>query len=117
MMSYIKKIVKFFVMILYRIEILIFPVNPKIVVFESNMGRNYTGNPRCIYEEMARRGLDQKYRCYVILEDPATEVPGHAVKVKRTRFQYFYIMARAGVIVSDSRMPKFIVKRKGVTYI
>lgn len=116
-MSYIKKIVKFFVMILYRIEILIFPVNPKIVVFESNMGRNYTGNPRCIYEEMVKRGLDQKYRCYVMLENPATKVPGHAVKVKRNRFQYFYIMARAGVLVSDSRMPKFIVKRKGVTYI
>lgn len=117
MMTYIKKIVKFFVMILYRIEVLIFPVNPNIVVFESNLGRNYTGNPRCIYEEMVARGLDKKYRCYVILEDVSTPVPGNAIKLRRTRFAYFYIMARTGIIVSDSRMPKFIIKRKGVTYI
>lgn len=113
----IKKIIKFFVMVLYRIETLILPVNPEIVVFESNLGRNYTGNPRCIYEEMVARGLDKEYRCYVILENVSTKVPGAATKVRRTRFQYFYIMARAGVIVSDSRMPKFIVKRQGVTYI
>lgn len=117
LITYIKKIVKFFVMILYRIETIVLKVNPKVVVFESNLGRNYTGNPKCIYEEMVERGLDKEYRCYVILEDLTTQIPGNAVKVKRTRIQYFYIMAIAGVIVSDSRMPKYIIKRKGVTYI
>ena len=117
LITYIKKVVKFFVMILYRIETIVLRVNPKVVVFESNLGRNYTGNPKCIYEEMVARGLDKEYRCYVILEDLATQIPGNAVKVKRTRIQYFYIMAIARVIVSDSRMPKYIIKRKGVTYI
>ena len=117
LITYIKKVVKFFVMILYRIETIVLRVNPKVVVFESNLGRNYTGNPKCIYEEMVERGLDKEYRCYVILEDLTTQIPGNAAKVKRTRIQYFYIMAIAGVIVSDSRMPKYIIKRKGVTYI
>ena len=117
LISYIKKVVKFFVMILYRIETIVLRVNPKVVVFESNLGRNYTGNPKCIYEEMVARGLDKEYRCYVILEDLSTQIPGNAIKVKRTRIQYFYIMAIAGVIVCDSRMPKYIIKRKGVTYI
>lgn len=115
--SYIKKIVKFFVMMLYQIEAHILSIQPDVIVFESNLGRNYTGNPKAIYEEMVARGLDQKYRCYFILEDLSTPVPGRVVKVKRTRWLYFYIMATAGVIVSDSRMPKYIVKRKGVTYI
>ncbi len=114
---YIKKIMKCFVMILYRVETIVLKVNPKVIVFESNLGRNYTGNPKCIYEEMVKQGLDKEYRCYVILEDTKTKVPGNAIKVKRTRIQYFYIMAIAGVIVSDSRMPKYIIKRKGVTYI
>ena len=108
---------KCFVMILYRVETIVLKVNPKVIVFESNLGRNYTGNPKCIYEEMVKQGLDKEYRCYVILEDTKTKVPGNAIKVKRTRIQYFYIMAIAGVIVSDSRMPKYIIKRKGVTYI
>ena len=102
---------------IYRIETVVLKVNPNIIVFESNLGRNYTGNPRCIYEEMVARGLDKSYKCYVILEDMTTQVPGNAIKVKRTRIQYFYILAKAGVIVSDSRMPKYIIKRKGVTYI
>lgn len=117
LISYIKKVVKFFVMVLYRIETVVLRVDPKVVVFESNLGRNYTGNPKCIYEEMVARGLDKEYRCYVILEDLSTQIPGNAIKVKRTRIQYFYIMAIAGVIVCDSRMPKYIIKRKGVTYI
>lgn len=117
MKQYIKKIIKFFIIMIYRIETVVLKVNPNIIVFESNLGRNYTGNPRCIYEEMVARGLDKSYKCYVILEDMTTQVPGNAIKVKRTRIQYFYILAKAGVIVSDSRMPKYIIKRKGVTYI
>lgn len=104
-------------MILYRIETWILPIQPEIIVFESNLGRNYTGNPKCIYEEMVARGLDQEYRCYIILDDTSMVVPGHAKKIKRVRLQYFYIMARAGVIISDSRLPKFIIKRQGVAYI
>ena len=117
MKQYIKKIIKFFIIMIYGIETVVLKVNPNIIVFESNLGRNYTGNPRCIYEEMVARGLDKSYKCYVILEDMTTQVPGNAIKVKRTRIQYFYILAKAGVIVSDSRMPKYIIKRKGVTYI
>ena len=117
MKQYIKKIIKFFVLLIYRLETVVLKINPKIIVFESNLGRNYTGNPRCIYEEMVARGLDHEYQCYVILEDMNTVIPGNAKKIKRTRIQYFYILARAGVIVSDSRMPKYIIKRKGVTYI
>lgn len=117
LIQYIKKIIKFFVLIVYRIETWILPVQPDIVVFESNLGRNYAGNPKCIYEEMVARGLDKEYRCYISLEDVNTPIPGQAKKLRRIRFQYFKVMARAGVIVSDSRLPKFIIKRKGVTYI
>lgn len=88
-----------------------------VIVFESNVGRNYSGNPKAVFEEMIRRGLDKKYRCYYILEDTNTELPGDIRKIKRTRLQYFYIMAIAKVWVSDSRFPRYIVKRKGVHYI
>ena len=113
----IKKFIKFFVLLLYRVETFVLPIHQDIIVFESNLGRNYTGNPRCIYEQMVAQGLDKKYRCYVILDDVSTLVPGNAKKVHRMRVQYFYVMARARFIVSDSRMPKFIIKRKGATYI
>lgn len=101
----------------YKILTKILPINKKIILFESNLGRNYTGNPKAIYEEMVARGLDKKYRCYFILEDMQTKIPGSAKKIKRNRFRYFYYFAKAGVWISDSRFPMYIIKRKGCTYI
>ncbi len=95
----------------------ILPVNKKKILFESNLGRNYTGNPRAIYEEMIRQGLDRTYRCYFILEDRNTKLPGSAKKIKRNRFRYFFLFATAGIWVCDSRLPRYIIKRRGVTYI
>ncbi len=113
----IKRAGRKIVLRLYHIEIKIIPVQKDIIVFESNMGRNYTGNPKCIYEEMVRGGLDKKYRCYIMLDDVSTYVPGNAKKLKRTRTLYFMIMGIAGIWVSDCRQPNYIIKRKGVRYI
>ncbi len=78
-----KKMIKRFgkkaVMLLYRVESSILPINKNIIIFESNMGRNYTGNPKAIYEEMVKQGLDKKYRCYFFLDNIATEIPGSAI--------------------------------------
>lgn len=101
----------------YKILTKILPINKKIILFESNLGRNYTGNPKAIYEEMVARGLDKKYRCYFILEDMQTKIPGSAKKIKRNRFRYFYYFAKAGVWISNSQFPMYIIKRKGCTYI
>lgn len=112
-----RKYAKKIVIKLYKIETKILPINKNIIVFESNLGRNYTGNPRCIYEEMVRLGLDKKYRCYIMLDDVSTNVPGNCKKLKRTRTAYFFIMGIAGTLVCDSRQPKYIIKREGVNYI
>jgi CDP-glycerol glycerophosphotransferase len=116
----IKKVKKTFKKVVisgYKIGCKFLPLNKNIILFESNLGRNYTGNPRAIYEEMVRQGLDQKYRCYFILENPDTPLPGSAKAVKRTRLLYFYLFAIAGTWVCDTRLPKYILKRQGCTYI
>jgi CDP-glycerol glycerophosphotransferase len=81
------------------------------------VGRNFTGNPKAIYEEMVRLELDRKYRCYIILEDMETNISGSAKKLKRNRFRYFYYFAVAGIWISDTRFPKYIIKRKETVYI
>ncbi|MFW5670487.1 MAG: CDP-glycerol glycerophosphotransferase family protein, partial [Acetivibrio ethanolgignens] len=45
-------------------------VQEDIILFECMLGRNYSGNPKGIYEEMVRQGLDKKYRIYWIFEEP-----------------------------------------------
>ncbi|HWT27162.1 MAG TPA: CDP-glycerol glycerophosphotransferase family protein, partial [Mobilitalea sp.] len=113
----IKKRLKSIVLACYKLLTKVLPLNKHIILFESNLGRNYAGNPKAIYEEMVNQGLDKKYRCYYILENMNTEIPGAAGKVKRNRIRYFLLFAVAGVWVSDSRMPKYLIKRSGCTYI
>ncbi len=117
MKQIIKKIIKIPVLILYRIFILIHKVDRRVIIFESNLGRNYSGNPRFIYEEMVARGLDKLYACYFILEDTRIELPGSIRKVKRISLLYFYLFAKAGLWVSDTRMPTYLKKRKDAVYI
>ena len=111
------KILKQLLLSYYKLLTKMLPINHRIILFESNMGRNYTGNPRAIYEEMVRLGLDRKYRCYFILEDIKVKIPGSAKIIKRNRFRYFYYFAIAGIWISDTRFPKYIIKRRDTIYI
>lgn len=101
----------------YRLCLKLFSVNKKVIVFESNAGRNYTGNPRYIYEEMVRQGLDRVFRIYYVFDDPSVRLPGRVRKIKRMRFLYYYAFAVAGTWVCDLRLPNELVKRKECTYI
>ena len=93
------------------------PINNNLIIFASNMGRNYSGNPKHIYEEMVRQGLDKKLKCVWILEDITTKIPGKAKKVKRSRLMYYYYLARAKIWVFDTRDPRYVQKREQGYYI
>lgn len=104
-------------LLLYRFCVMTFGVDKKIVLFESNLGRNYSGNPRFIYENMVARGLDHKFQCYFIVEDLGIDIPGKIRKIKRKSLIYFIVFAKAGFWVSDTRMPGYLIKRKKTIYI
>lgn len=113
----IRSVIKKITILSYRCMVRILPVKKKVILFESNLGRNYTGNPRAVYEEMVREGLDQEYECIWFFEDQRKKIPGKAKVVKRARFQYLYYMAVAKVWVFDCRQPEFLIKRKETSYI
>jgi CDP-glycerol glycerophosphotransferase len=81
------------------------------------MGRNYSGNPKHVYEQMIRKSLDKKLKCIWLLEDPNIEIPGNAKKVKKSRLKYYYYLARAKIWVFDTRDPPHILKREQDYYI
>lgn len=117
MKAKIKSLIKWMVLRFYDVCMVVCPVRKDTILFESNMGRNYTGNPKAIYEKMIEQGMDYLYHIVFVLEDVDTPIPGNVYKIKKNRLKYLYYMATAKVWVSDSRMPAFIRKRKGVTYI
>lgn len=66
-------------------------------MIESSIGRNFTGNPKAIYESMVESGFCEGKDIYVILEDVQTKIDGPAKKIKRNRLRFFYVLATAKV--------------------
>lgn len=117
MKTKIKQMLKKLILIQYRFMTKVLPIRKNVIVFQSNVGRNYTGNPKSIYEEMVAKKLDQRFRCYYILDNPHQTIPGNGKTVRNSRFFYYYLMAVAGIWISDARFPNYIIKRKGVTFL
>ena len=113
----IRQIIKKIVIIIYHIFLKVLPVNDKVIFFESSVGRNYSSNPKYVYEEMVKQELDNEFKCIWSLEDITIEIPGNATKVKRARLKYLYYLAIAKIWVCDTRQPSFLVKRTNTTYI
>ena len=113
----IRQIIKKIVISLYHVFLKVLPVNDRVIFFESSVGRNYSGNPKYVYEEMVKQGMDKEFKCIWSLENTTIEIPGNAKKVKRARLKYLYYLAIAKIWVCDTRQPAFLVKRPETTYI
>jgi CDP-glycerol glycerophosphotransferase len=92
-------------------------VDSKVIIFESNLGKNYTGNPKAIYEKMVKRGLDQVYTCVWIFNNPQTVIPGKHIQVKKMRLKYLYYFNKAKYWIVDSRQPLFLNKKAETIFI
>ena len=112
-----KQLIKNITFQLYKVLTYLIPTDKKIIIFQSSNGRNYTGNPRYIYEEMVCQGLDEEYECIWFLFDTSIEIPGRCKKIRNNYFPYFWYLMRAGFWVFDSRQPLYCRKKKSVTYI
>lgn len=102
---------------LYIIGSYIIPPNKNIILFESSNGRNYTGNPRYVYEEILNQGLDDEFECVWSLTHTDTQIPGNAKKVKRSFFGFLYYSLRSGTWIFDSRHLYYLRKNKNTKYI
>ena len=112
-----KKLLKKLIIKSYNVAQIIFSVKNNILFFESSVGRNYSGNPKYVYEELVRQGLDKEYVCIWSIEDLNTKIPGRNKKVKRGRIKYLYYLIRAKIWVCDTRQPAFLNKSSETTYI
>ena len=89
-MGTLKDILKKIVFIGYNLSSHFIPVKNNVIMFESSNSRNYTGNPRYIYEEMVRQGLDNKYKCVWSLTDTSINIPGNCLKIKRPGIKFLF---------------------------
>src|SRR5699024_926818 len=99
---------------LYKIMKTILPINKRLILFESGIGKQYSDSPRQLYEEIVIRDLNYK-KVWVNNKKVSFSYPENIIRVKRLSFRYFYYLARARVWVINQNFPTYLTKRKGTT--
>jgi CDP-glycerol glycerophosphotransferase len=85
-----------------------------VVLFQSWRGR-YADSPRGIAEELHRR--DVPLRHVWVLDDDASQLPDGAVVVRPGSGQHLAALGRARYIVTNTTLPGYFRKKRGVTYV
>ncbi len=96
---------------------LLIPASEDLIFFESFLGRNYSDNPKAIYEELLARNSQLKVVWSLDAIDTDLELPGDPKLVKRLSPSYFYYLARSKYIVSNSRLTRKFEKKEEQVYI
>lgn len=93
------------------------PIRKKTVVFESFLGKQYSDNPKAIYEYMKQ--YYPNYKLYWSFDRKI--FPNYKKQdinaSSRLSIKWIFIMARAEYWITNSRLPQWIPKRKRTTYI
>jgi len=92
----------------------ILPVKKNRVLFESFLGKQYSDNPRAIFEELRASRPELEL---IWSHDGTVRFPEGTQTVKRMTLRWIYLLATSRVWVSNSRLPSFLVKRKETTYL
>ena len=99
----------------YQLSNRFFPINRKVIVFQSFHGKSYSCNPKAIYEELV--ASDSDYKAVWVINNLNTEIPGNALKVRPHSIRYYYYMAIGKFFVNNGNFPDFYQKRNGAVHL
>ncbi|QTN00809.1 CDP-glycerol glycerophosphotransferase family protein [Sediminibacillus dalangtanensis] len=93
------------------------PPNKNLVVFESFLGKQYSDNPRAIYEYMKEHDMDFTFYWSVDKRNEHLFQGRGLNTVRRLSLRWLLIMPRAKYWITNSRLPLWIPKPKHTTYV
>lgn len=119
--NHLKRILKKFVAKAYRLAFSVaascLPVKKRLIMFESYLGRQYSCNPRAIYEYM--KETHPNYHMFWSVDKGSVRffqekgIP----YIKRFSLKWLIYMARAEYWITNSRMPLWLTKPKHTVYV
>lgn len=93
------------------------PVDNHLILFEANLGKDYTGNPKYLYEYMiSRPEFDHFTYVWTYPDTKNAPIPGKAIIVERGSSEYYYYFAKAKYKINNIRFP-MLHKRSGTIYL
>lgn len=99
------------------------PIDDKLVIFESFMGRRYSDSPRAIYEYMLNSSKYEDYhfiwtiRGTVIDDYQFLENNDRTTVIQYGTEQYYKTFAEAGYWITNSRIVNELIPREGQVYV
>lgn len=99
----------------YKVCSKIIPVDKKLVLFESGLGKQLGDSPKVIYEELLHQNLN--YKIVWVYNKNYNFTDKNTTKIKRLSPQYFYYLMRAGFWVNNQNFPHYIKKRSQTIYL
>lgn len=103
--------------LLFKIFAMYLPGKKNLIVFESFSGKQYSDNPRAIFEYMRKHRSE--FNLYWSVHKDSTEVfnENGIPYIKRYTLKWLLLMTRAEYWVSNSRLPLWVTKPKHTTYL
>lgn len=92
------------------------PKKKNMVIFESFLGKQYSDSPKAIFEEWQRVYPTDRL-IWSIDSRKQIEIPNQVETVRRLSFKWIYLLARAKVWVSNSRLPNWLPKDERTIYL
>lgn len=96
-------------------------VEPKTILFESYMGRQYACSPRAIYEAMLQDSRFSDYQFVWAFTQPdakrTLEPLKRAKLISYKTKEYYEYCAKAGIVITNSNMEYSICKKKGQIFV
>ena len=96
---------------------IILPKDKKLVIFESFLGKQYSDNPRAIYEYMRTHNLGYKMYWSVDKQHLKQFKNMDMKYARRFTIKWLFVMTRAKYWVTNSRLPLWIPKSKNTVYL
>lgn len=82
------------------------PVDDKLIFFEANLGKDYAGNPKYLYEYMIENAKFKKMKyVWAYPDEKKCEIPGDAIIVQRGSEEYFFYLAKAKYWINNILFP------------
>ncbi|MDD3185619.1 MAG: CDP-glycerol glycerophosphotransferase family protein [Anaerostipes sp.] len=81
-------------------------IDNDLIVFEANLGKNYTGNPKYLYEYMIQQPEYSNFKYVWAYPDvDADTIPGNPILEKRGSKEYFHYLGKAKYWVNNIIFP------------
>lgn len=96
---------------------ILLPKNKNLIIFESFLGKQYSDNPRALYEYLKVNHPNMNM-IWSVERKALQKFSDYDVRyVRRLSLRWLFIMNRAGYWVSNSRLPLWVPKPKRTVYL